>query len=204
MLLLSIKNKTIIPPQKIENPKINFLRPLIGSAIASPLCGFLPGLGSGQAAVLGNSIARTDEKGFLALVGATNIVVMSISFLAIYLISRMRTGAAVAVSDLIGEMTINILILIISCIIVSGVIAFFVTEHLSRKLANKINKVNYSKLSFWTLCFLSVMTIVVSGFSGFLIYIISTFTGIYCIKKNVKKTNMMGCLIIPTIIIYLF
>lgn len=204
MLILSINNKTKIPPQKIEKPKINFLKPLFGSAIASPLCGFLPGLGSGQAAVLGNSIMKTDEKGFLTLVGATNIIVMSISFLAIYLISRMRTGAAVAVSELAGEVTLNLLILIIVCIIISGIISFFITEFISRKFANKINKINYSKLSFWTLCFLSAMTFAISSILGFLVFIVSTFTGIYFIKKNVKKTNMMGCLIIPTIVLYLF
>lgn len=204
MILLSIKNKTTIPAQKIEKPKIKFLRPLIGSAISSPLCGFLPGLGSGQAAVLGNTIVKTDEKGFLALIGATNIIVMAISFLAIYLISRMRTGAAVAISELMPQMTINTLILIIACVIISGIISFFITEHLSRKLANKINKINYSKLSFATVCFLSLMVLLISGLMGFLVLIISTFTGIYCIKQDVKKTNMMACLIVPTIILYLF
>lgn len=204
MIFLSIKNKTVIPPQKIEKPKIKFFKPLMGSAIASPLCGFLPGLGSGQAAVLGNSIVKTDDKGFLALVGATNIVVMAISFLAIYLISRMRTGSAVAINQLIGEMTINLLILIIVCVIFSGIISFFITEFISRKFANKINKINYSGLSIGTLIFLSFMILVISGFLGFFVFVISTLTGIYCIKQNVKKTNMMACLIIPTIILYLF
>jgi TctA family transporter len=48
------------------------------------------------------------------------------------------------------------------------------------------------------------MVLVISGIAGFLVFTISTFTGIYCIKKETKKTNMMGCLIIPTIILYLF
>jgi len=72
MLIISIKNKIKIPKQKIVNPKINFFRPLIGAVIASPLCSFFPGLGSGQAAIIGNMISKTNRKDFLFLLGATN------------------------------------------------------------------------------------------------------------------------------------
>jgi TctA family transporter len=41
-----------------------------------------------------------------------------------------------------------------------------------------------------------------SGFLGIVILIASTFTGIYCNSLNVKKTHMMGCLLIPTILFY--
>jgi len=67
MLVISIKNKTQIPKQKITKPKTKLLRPIIGALIASPLCSFLPGLGSGQAAIIGNTISRTNKKGFLVL-----------------------------------------------------------------------------------------------------------------------------------------
>ena len=75
-LLISIKNKSEIPKQKITKVKTKILKPLIGAVIASPLCSFLPGLGSGQAAIIGNSVSRTDKKGFLVLLGATNTLVM--------------------------------------------------------------------------------------------------------------------------------
>lgn len=76
MLILSLKNKTKIPEQKITKPKIRIFKPIIGALIASPLCSFLPGLGSGQAAVIGNLISKTNKKGFLVLLGATNTLVM--------------------------------------------------------------------------------------------------------------------------------
>ena len=79
MLITSIKNKTQIPEQdtkKISFKKKKFIKPLFGSLVASPLCSFLPGLGSGQAAIIGNSIAKTDKKGFIVLLGATKTLVM--------------------------------------------------------------------------------------------------------------------------------
>lgn len=203
-LVLSIKNKIKIMKQKITKPEINFFKPLVGTLIASPLCGFLPGLGSGQAAIIGNMISKTDRKGFLVMLGATNTLVMSLSFVALYTISKTRTGAAVAIQKIAGSISLNVLIFILAIIIVSGVISFFLTICLAKFFSQKITKINYSLLSIITLIFVSVIVMVISGILGFVILVVSTLTGIYCISLKVRRTNMMGCLLIPTIILYLF
>jgi len=218
MLVMSIKNKIKIPKQEITSPKIINPRPIagafLGSLIASPICSFLPGVGSGQAAIIGNIISRSDKKGFLVLIGATNTLVMGFSFLSLYLISKTRTGAAVAIKEIIGIPSMNILILILAVVLISGVISFFITKNLAKFFSQKITKINYTKVSTITL---SVLVIVVflasgiltgekitSGFFGLVILVASTLTGIYCIQTGVRRTNMMGCLIIPTIVYYLF
>jgi putative membrane protein len=205
-LILSIKQKAKIPSQKITKPKIKdkIFGPLIGALIASPFCGFLPGLGSGEAATLGNTIVKTDRKGFLVLLGAVNILVMGFSFISLYAISKSRTGAAVAIQSLVGQLSLTVLILILITCLVSGVVSFFVTKFLSKKLSNQMNKINYAKLSIATLIFLIIIVFVISGFFGLFILILSTLTGIYCINLKVKRTLMMGCLLIPVIVWYLF
>jgi len=207
MLILSIKDKIQIPPQKLEKPKEDIKKPLagalLGSMIASPLCGFLPGLGSGQAAIIGNTISRTSKKGFLILLGATNTLVMSFSFVTLYTISRTRTGAAAAVKEIIKTVSLENFLIIISVIILSAVIAFFVTEFLTRILSNRITKISYTKLSSITLFVLLTITFFISGILGIGVLIVSTLTGIYCISLKVKRTHMMGCLLLPTIILYL-
>jgi len=203
MLILTIKSKTKIPKQKITKTKTKLMRPLIGALIASPLCSFLPGLGSGQAAILGNAISRTDRKGFLILVGATNTLVMGFSFVALYIISRTRTGAAVALQKILGGFSKEILILILLISLITGIISFFLTLNLSKIFAKKINKINYPLLSFLTLVFLTILIFLISGFFGLAVLLVSTLTGIYCISLGVRRTNMMGCLLLPTIIFYL-
>ena len=203
MLLMSIKNKTFIPKQKITKSKTNLMKPLIGSVIASPICSFLPGLGSGQAAIIGNSISKTNLKGFLVLVGATNTLVMGFSFISLYVISRTRTGAAAAIQDIIGSMPWKILVLILIVVIFSGVISFFLTGFLAKFFSRNIKKINYTSISLATLALLLVIVFLVSGFIGLVILIASTFTGIYAISSGVRRTNMMGCLLIPTILAYL-
>ncbi len=202
LLITSLKNKTKIPRQEINEPNERIMKPLIGSLIASPLCGFLPGLGSGQAAVLGNTISRTDKKGFLILIGAVNILVMGLSFVSLYAISKTRTGAAAAIQEIIGVLSWKILLIILFIVLLSGILSFFITKFLAKFLANKINKIDYSILSTATLIFLTIIVFVFSSFIGLLTFLASTLVGIYFNSLAVKKTNMMGCLLIPTMIYY--
>jgi putative membrane protein len=202
MLITSIKNKIEIPSQEISEPKEKMFKPLIGSVIASSLCGFLPGLGGGQAAVLGNTISKTDKKGFLILIGAVNILVMGLSFVSLYAISKTRTGAAVSMQEIIGVLSWKILLLILFAVLISGTISFFLTKFLAKVFSQKIHNVNYSLLSIGTLIFLTLIVFLFSGVLGLFILVASTLVGIYCNSLPSKKTHMMGCLLIPTILYY--
>jgi len=208
MLILSIKNKIKIPEQEISKPqgeiKKFISRAFLGSLIASPLCSFLPGLGSGQAAIIGNTIFPSDKKGFLVLLGATNTLVMGISFITFYTISKTRTGAAIAIKEITGTLSFENLLLIIGVIIISGIISFFITKFLAKIFSTKIKDFNYTKISIGTLTILFLVVFFVSGIFGVAVLAASTLTGIYIISLKVRRTQMMGCLLIPTIVLYLF
>lgn len=206
MLLMSINQNTKIPEQKFSFKKFKFkefIRPISGALIASPLCGFLPGLGGGQAAVLGNQISKTNDKDFLILIGAVNVLVMGLSFVSLYSISKTRTGAAVAIQSLIGTINSNLLILILIICLLSGIASFFLVKYISIEFLKVMQKINYKKLSIGIIVLLSILILLISGILGFIIFLISTATGYYCISLNIRKTQMMGCLLIPTIILYL-
>jgi len=203
-LIISIKNKTKIPKQEITKPKIKLFKPLLGATIAAPFCSFLPGLGSGQAAIIGNTISKSNQKDFLILLGATNTLVMGFSFLSLYTIQKTRTGAALAIKEILLNFTPKILIVLLIIILISGTISFFLTKKLAKIFSQNFHKINYNKISIATLIILIILNLLISGPIGFLILTISTLTGIYCIQTGSKRTNMMGCLLIPTIILYLF
>jgi len=204
MIITSIKDKVKIPEQKITFPKITSSRPLFGSLIASLLCGFLPGLGSGQAAILGTTLAKSnDKKDFLFLLGATNVLVMGFSFISLYAISKTRTGAAVAVQEILGELNIPSFVLILMIIFISGIAAFFISMLLAKYFSDKIAKINYDFISKIVLVILTSIILLFSGIKGFLVFFVSTLVGIYCISLKVRRTQMMGCLLLPTIFFYL-
>lgn len=204
MLITSIRQKTKIKNQKItKNIKFNFKSPVIGSLIASPICGFLPGLGSGQASILGDQISKNDDRGFIVLNGITNTLVMGISFISLYTINKARTGSALAIQDLSGSINLNIFVIILITIIISGFFSFYITKNLAIIFSNNITKIDYSKLSIVIIILTTLIVFIFSGFIGLLVLIISTLTGIYSISLGVRRTNMMGCIMLPTIIIYL-
>ncbi|MBS3086753.1 tripartite tricarboxylate transporter permease [Candidatus Pacearchaeota archaeon] len=203
-VLLSIKSKTKIGKQSPNKKvKVKKLKPILASTIFSPLSLFFPALSSGQIAVMGNRFAKADKKEFLFMLGVINILAMSFSFLALFLISKTRTGSAAVIKELIGVPEINVFVLIVLVALISGVASFFIVKFLSKKFLLILEKANYTKVSYSVLVIMSIVTLFISGFFGFLVLLISAATGIYCIMLGVSRINMMGCLLLPTIVFYL-
>jgi len=212
-LIISMKNKIKIPEQKIASiqdirlNKKSIAKASIASIIASPLTAFLPGLGAAQAAVIGSEVVgdykKIEQKEFLFLLGAINTIVMGLSFITLYSIQKARTGAAIAISKLIPELTTPHLLYILGTIIIAGIISFFLAIFISRQIAKHIHKFNYTKLSIVILTILTLITIIFTGFLGLLVFLIATSLGIATILLGIKRIHLMGCLLIPTILFYL-
>ncbi|MAG07261.1 hypothetical protein CMI46_00400 [Candidatus Pacearchaeota archaeon] len=205
-LIISLKNKTTIPKQKIKKINISLksaFKPLLASSLTAPLCSFLPGIGSGQAAVLGISLIKPTKRNFLILLGATNTVVLGLSFIIFYTIGRTRTGMAATINQIFNTLSFNHILIIILTITLTGIICFYYTLFLAKIFSKNIHKINYSYLSISILIIISAIVLIFSGFFGFFIFIISTATGIFGILSDVKRINLMGSLVIPVILIYL-
>ncbi len=215
-LILSINQKTKIPEQKITElknirlSKKSIAKTSLASILAAPLTAFLPGLGASQAALIGQqSLNIKDQREFLFLLGAINTIVMGLSFIALYSIQKTRTGAAVAISQLLPNLSLNNLSIIIFSIIISGILAFMITIHISKLTAKNIHKINYSKLSFIILTILLLIVIIFSDITiqgkiiSLIVFLISTSLGLLTILSKVKRMHLMGCLLVPTILFYL-
>lgn len=160
-------------------------------------------MGSGQAAVIGsNLIGDLDRKEFLFLLGSINVIVTGLSFITLYSINKARTGIASAIGKIIN-LTPNDLIIITAVIIISGIIAFFIAIQLAKAFSKIINKVNYNILSIIIIIFLISLVFIFSGLLGLLLMLISTSLGLACIHLGIRRTHLMGCLIIPAIILSL-
>lgn len=204
-IVYSIKQNTKIPEQvkKIEFEETKeYTKPIISSILISPLCSFLPGLGSSQATILGSKIFKEiSRKQFLILNGIINMVVMGLSFATLFTIGKSRTGSANAISKImtIGQKDIYIILLLI---VIISTLSIFLTNIISIKISKIINKINYQKLSYSILILLLLTTLIISGLMGFVVLIIGTFIGLSTQYYGIKKGILMGCLLIPTIIFY--
>jgi len=205
-IINSIRTKTQIPPQKIEKldiKKKDIIKPTISTAIISPFCSFFPGLGSSQAAIIGSEImGKLNREQFLILLGSINTLVMSMSFVTLFLIQKSRTGAAATISQ-ITQLSFTNLIWILITILLTTLIAIPLTLQISKLFAKNIHKIPYTKLSITILLFLTAITILFSGFLGFLIFLTATFLGLTCIEFQTRRSFLMGAILIPTILFYL-
>lgn len=207
MLIISIQQKTIVPEQKIlsidieKKEKINLLSTGI---ISSTLCGFLPGLGASQAAVIGTSLkGKTDSKGFIFLLGVISTLVTAFNFIAIYAIGKPRSGTAVVVSKLIDSFSLTTLSIVIVSMIISGGVCFYLSIIAAKIVSKRINKINYSKISYFIILLLFLICFLISGWVGIIVLITSTSLGIFAQLKGVRKMHLMGCIMLPVILYYL-
>ncbi|MFC1685762.1 tripartite tricarboxylate transporter permease [Nanoarchaeota archaeon] len=204
ILLDSINQKTKIPEQKISKVDVSkkeITKALGASIVSAPICSFLPGLGAAQAAVLGSQISgKLTQKGFLILLGAINTIVMGLTFVAIYTIGKSRSGTAAAVNTLLNEMTLLQLTTLLFVMLVAGSFSVFIGIAISKFFAKNIQKVDYGKICWTVIIFLIIMSLFLSGFYSLIVLITASAIGILTIKKQVRKMNLMGCLIIPVIL----
>ena len=203
IIIQSIKNKTKIPEQTITKPFLKFKKPILASLCAAPLCSFLPGLGSGQAGLIGNLFTKNNPKEFLTLLGITNTLVMSFSIVTLFAIEKTRTGSAAFIGEIIPSLDTKYLILILFAVVISGIASFYLTIYLGKIVSLNVSRINYKILAFVTLGILVLVIGLISDWLGLGVFIISTVTGLYALQFRVRRTNMMGALMIPSIIFYL-
>ena len=211
-LLVSIKSKTSLPPQKIiplfslKISKLSLLKSFLSAALIAPFSSFLPGMGSGHAAVLASELSEkthSNPRNFLFLVGAINTIIMALSFITIYSIDKTRTGSAVAVKEILKTITKIDLSIIIATIFISGFLAFILGIKISKFIALNINKINYTYLSISILLILLIVNMLFSGLLGLIVLITATSLGVFTILSKARRINLMGALLIPTILFYL-
>ncbi|MFH1711476.1 MAG: tripartite tricarboxylate transporter permease [Nanoarchaeota archaeon] len=211
-LLSSIRKKEKLPPQSLSKPKIDssdIKSTFFTSLISSPLCSFLPALGSSQAAIIGTNIQsqennqKNNQKRFLMLLGSVNLLVISLSFVTVYVIEKARTGSAVAIQEILNNFNFSDLAIIIITILLTSLFAFFLTLKIAKIFSKNISRINYTLLSIIILSFLSIIILYFSCIAGFLLYVVSTFTGLFAIESETRRTNLMGCLMLPSILLYL-
>ncbi|MBI2663119.1 tripartite tricarboxylate transporter permease [Candidatus Woesearchaeota archaeon] len=203
-LLMSLKNNTNLPTQNIKDLSIDnkeTFKALGGGFIASSLAGFLPGLGSAQAAIIASNITgKLSSRGFIVLIGSINTIVMIISFIALYVIDRARNGVIVVVSKIGGVVDMNHLILFLGVSFIVAGLSTFLTLELSKLFSRVVSKIDYKKVSILIIILIISLVTFITGLLGLFVLTVSTFVGLIPMLKNTGRSHLMGSLIIPVIL----
>jgi len=88
-------------------------------------------------------------------------------------------------------------------IVISAGFASLLTLFLSKILIKNIYKIKYNKLTKSVFILLFILVYLFTGWIGLIIAITGLAIGLFCISKGVRRSFMMGVLLVPTILIFL-
>ena len=207
LLVVSLQQKAVIPPQDVNRPLTLERKHMVKAVSASTgmgfLAAFLPGFSSGQAAIVAqNIVGEIRDEGFLTLVGGINTANMLIPIATAYALDKSRNGAILVVNQLLNGIGFKEMMLFIGVAIIVGGMAAILTLQLSKVFAGWIVKVNYARLIYGIIIFITVLTLYFDGIIGLIILGTATAIGLVASSWGVGKNHLMGCLILPVILYF--
>ena len=208
-LFLSLGESVKVPKQEITSTikvgKVKTLKAILAGVFSGSLTGLFPGLGAAQASIIGLLIVGRSigMHAFLILVGGINTVNFAFSMATFYALQKARNGAIVAVMDMVPVINYSELLVFIFSALVAGCIAAFLALSIGKVFSRIIGKLNYNALVIGIIVFVSSLVLLLTGWMGFLVLVVSTFIGMLPALLNVKRSHNMGCLLLPVILYFL-
>lgn len=206
-LIVSLNYDTKIPKQIIMGiGEIGKDRGLVFNSFFSlmicPFFCFLPGIGAGHAATFISEIRNLSRKGFIFVNGIAASFIMASSFFVVYLIGKARTGSAAFVIEL-GEMSYDIMLIIFIAIFISSIVSLFLGIFLVKKFSRLFERVNYRNLSLFVIFVILFVNLIFSKWIGLIVLTAGSCLGVMCSLLEVRKINLMGALILSSILYYI-
>ena len=139
----------------------------------------------------------------LSAINTTNAFFVLI---ALFLILRPRSGAAIVVNQLIPVTQWSTVVMPTALVylilggLVAAILAFFLTLYIAKKFARVFIKFPYRKIVTIIIISIIVMVYVFTGVLGLFILAISTCIGLLPPFFGVRRSHGMGILLVPVIV----
>ena len=223
-LVLSLRSRSVIPHQDLSaRPRVagrRFARGILSGSVAGALVSWLPALSSGAATALAQLLSRGrgDEaspeslREFMVALGAVSTATSVFTVSVLFIIDRARSGAAVAIKELnadvltpwepVTQVPFLLATLLLSAA-VAAIAAYPLTIGFSRLAASRVHRVRYEVLARTILGVLAAFVFILAGAAGLMIAVIAGVAGLVPPMAGVKRVHLMGCLILPVVLLYL-
>lgn len=207
----SSANELPIQEKLTDSEDLNTL-PAVPGMLAGSLVGFLPGVSSAHAAIIAmnpwNRRKDASEESVITTLGAVNTSNAVFVIVALFLTNKARSGAAVAMSEVLPTITWTgilpfLLVNILIAVLVSSMVAFNITLLLGEKISQIITIIPYRSLTQGIIIGLIFLVIIFNGILGLMILLTSTLLGMVPPLIGVRRSHLMGVLLIPVIYYFL-
>ena len=213
-LVISLMTKSEIPPQqkvcRFVLPLKTIIRGMLTGSAAGSFVAWLPGVSSAVGTIIARLFVREDKdenssKEFMISLSGANTANAIFSLIALYTIQRARSGAMVAMNELINvkEWEFSFIIIFLTVVVFISIISYYTTIYLGDRISGFLSKINYSKLCTAVIIGLTVLVLMFTGWFGLVIYLISVPVGMIASFAKIRKTHAMGVILLP-VIMYFF
>lgn len=200
-LICALLQKSEAPEQEIKEYNCKTKTATTGTIaglLTLVMTTILPGAGATQASFLPSAIMNIKGNKYIILLGSIGTADFIVSLATFATIHKARNGAIATMTQLVNISSEN-LTTFLAIALITGGFAMITSLAVAKKAVNIFNKINQKILSIIVLTFLSAMTIWFAGINGILAMITGTLIGQLTLSKNISRSNLMACLIIPII-----
>ncbi len=214
MLVISLMTKSTLPVQekncRFVLPEKRIIRGLVTGTFAGSFVAWLPGVSSAIGTLLarlfvGEERDSLSSKEFMVSISSANMGNAIFSLIALFIIGKARSGAMVAVSDLVDvrKWDYSIIIVLLIVIILVSIVSYFATIYLGDRISKLLSGINYSKLCVAVFVLLIILVFSFTGWFGLIIFMISITVGMIAPYAKIRKIHCMGVIMLP-VILYFF
>lgn len=202
-----------LPPDVPASPTAHGVAwPGVRGGLAGLLVGVLPGLGAANAATLLLLLERwfgrrgdrdAQDRAYLVTTSSLNTSEALFAIAALYLIGRSRSGASIAVEQILGGIVSPAdLGWIALFMIAAGIVAAVIMWRTGAAVAARFQAVDQTRLNWSVVAFLMVLTVMLLGAGGLVILICATVVGLVPLLSGARRAQLMGFFLVPTMLFY--
>ena len=195
------------------------VRGLLTGTVAGSLVSWLPGVSGAAATVVSRAFVKDHEEDsaeqqeeYMVSLSAVGTASSLFTIVALFVILRARSGALVAVREVLGEnlvawepaaaVPVALGVFLVSAL-VAGILGLVLSLWLGKVLLRWFTRVDYTNLSRSVLLFLVVLIFLLTGPLGLFIALVATSFGVIPPLIGVRRVHLMGALLVPVILFLL-
>ncbi|MGC9308792.1 MAG: tripartite tricarboxylate transporter permease, partial [Thermoplasmatota archaeon] len=200
-----------VPEQDIGPATVSLRASDVGTgAAAGAAVSILPGVTAAVATVLALVTRdRRQPENVIVTLSAVNTSNAFFVLAALFVIGRARSGSATVIQELLPvemwkqSLPPSALPVFIIAVLLAAMASYYFTRLAGRMAARRISMLPYRRVALATMAGITIMVFLFTGLVGLLCLLAGSFIGLLCLEWRVRRSVLMGVLLIPILLYYL-